>query len=193
AQAVQLAEERGIAIYARHSQPDVRGETIIRKNPSARPGVRAVASDASILAVHLSLRAETAAHVPELIREVAPLGLRFLRLDARGASGFLSQSQRTDAGEVLTRLGALARRLGRDLAELACVEGTALVSCIGSGLEDNPETVARACESLRAAAVSARELHTDAHTLAFVVPSHQRITAVRALHDVFLARRSQNA
>jgi aspartokinase len=82
----------------------------------------------------------------------------------------------------------LARGLGRDLAALDCIEGVALVSCIGSGLEDNPEVVARACECLHAVAVSIRELHTDTHSLAFVVSSEQRTSAVRALHDVFLAR-----
>jgi aspartate kinase len=190
AQAVQLAEERGIAIYARHSRPGVTGETVIRQNPPSRPGVRAVASDASILAIRLSLREGAKAHVPEVIREVGPLGLRYLRIDDRGATGFLSQTQRTDSGDALARLGAFARQLGRDLAALECAEGTALVSCIGSGLEDNPDVFVRSCEGLRMVDVAIREVHTDAHSLAFVVPAAQRGTAVRALHDIFLARKS---
>ena len=192
AQAVQLAEERGIAIYARHSHPDVRGETVIRRNPALGAGVRAVASETSVLAVRLSLRTGSSRHVPTLIREVGPLGLRYLRIDERGAAGFLSQTQRTDCSEVLARLGALARGLAGDLAALECREDVGLVSCIGSGLEDNPELVVRACERLRAAEVAVRELHSDTHSLSFVVPGPQRVRAVQVLHDAFLARRSAN-
>jgi aspartate kinase len=55
AQAVQLAEERGIAIYARHSRPEHTGETVIRRNPAAIPGVLAIASDPAVAALQLSL------------------------------------------------------------------------------------------------------------------------------------------
>lgn len=193
AQAVQLAEARGIAIYARHSHPDVRGETVIRRNPAAVAGVRAVTSDPSALVVRLSLRAGLFRHVPTLIHEVGPLGLRYLRIDERGAAGFLSQTQRTDSGEVLARLGALARRLAGDLAALECREDVALVSCIGSGLEDNPELVHRACERLHTAEVAVRELHSDTHSLAFVVPTAHRVRAVQILHAAFVARASAAA
>lgn len=188
AQAVQLAEERGIAIYARHSRPEVTGESVIRKNPPSRPGVRAVASDPSVLAIRLSLRTCLPEHVLKVIHGVGSLGLRYLRLDGHGATGFLSQAQRTDSSEALARLGVFARDLGRDLAGLECIEGLALVSCIGSALEESPEVITRACESLRSAAVAIREVHTDTHSLAFVVASEQRSAAVRALHDAFIAR-----
>lgn len=188
-QAVLLAEERGIAIYARHSRPDVTGETIIRKNPPTRPGVRAVASDGSIVTIRLSLRAGSSRHVPEVIRQLAPLGLRYLRIDEHGATGFLSLAQRTDGSEALARLGAFTRSLGRDLDGIECIEGLALVSCIGSGLEENPEAMARAYESLHAEGISVREAHTDSHSLAFLVACEQRARAVQALHATFLARR----
>ncbi|MCY1067796.1 aspartate kinase [Nannocystis sp. RBIL2] len=187
-QAVQLAEERGIAIYARHSRPDVTGETVIRKNPPTRPGVRAVASDASIVAINLSLSACSSRHVPEVIRKLAPLGLRHLRIGPRGASGFLSQAQRTDSSEALARLGAFARSLGRDLAGIECVEGFALVSCVGSGLEENPEVMTRAYESLHALEITVLEVYTDSHSLAFLVTREQRARTVRALHATFIPR-----
>ncbi|MFY0537063.1 aspartate kinase [Nannocystis pusilla] len=187
-QAVQLAEERGIAIYARHSRPDVTGETVIRKNPPTRPGVRAVASDASIVAIHLSLSAGSSRHVPEVIRKLAPLGLRHLRIGPHGASGFLSQAQRTDSSEALARLGAFARSLGRDLAGIECVEGFALVSCVGSGLEENPEVMTRAYESLHALEITVLEVYTDSHSLVFLVAREQRARAVRALHATFIPR-----
>ena len=193
AQAVQLAEDRGIAIYARHSHPDVRGETVVRRHPAPNSGVRAIASEVSALAIRLSLRTGTSRHVPTLIREVGPLGLRYLRIDDRGAAGFLSQSQRTDGGDVLARLGALARSLGGDLAALECREDVSLVSCIGSGLEDRPELVACACERLYAGGVAIRELHSDTHSLAFVVPALQRVRAVQILHESLVARGSAGA
>jgi len=190
-QAVQLAEERGIAIYARHSRPEIAGETVIRKNPPSRPGVRAVASDASIVSVKLSLRAGAFRHVPEAIRQIGPLGLRYLQIGEHGVTGLLSQAQRTDSSEALARLGSFARALGRDLAELACVEGFALVSCVGSGFEENPAVIARAYESLRAAEVPVREVHTDSLSLAFIVESGLRAQAVRALHATFVGRGSE--
>lgn len=191
AQAVLLAEERGIAIYARHSRPDVVGETVIRKNPPSRPGVRAVASDASVVAVNMSFRTGRIHHVPEALRSIGPLGLRHLRISGRSVSGFLSQAQRTDSTDALVRLGTFARELGDDLIDLECVEGFALVSCIGSGLEENPQVVARAHECLHSAAVVVREVHTDAHSLTFLVASEQRVHAVRALHSVFIGRRGE--
>lgn len=190
AQAVELAEERGIAIYARHSRPQIAGETIIRANPPSRRAVRAVASDASIVAIHLSFRACPSEHFLEATRQLGPLGLRYLRIDQRGAQGFLSQAQRTDSSEALARLGAFARGLGRDLTAIECVEGYALVTCVGSGLEDNPDVVTRACECLHATQVMVRAVHTDTHSLAFVVASAQRTRAVQALHSAFIRRRS---
>lgn len=189
AQAVQLAEERGIAIYARHSRPEVTGETVIRKNPAREPGVRAVASDASIVALSLSFRACPRSPVPQAISALGPLGLRYLRVDERRAAGLLSPAQRTDVGEAYASIGALARELGAALAEVEQREGLALVSCIGNGLEDRPELLRRACECLADARVSALQMHTDACTLAFVVSEQQRVAAVRALHAEFVARR----
>ena len=188
AQAVQLAEERGIAIYARHSLHGVGGETVIRKNPPARPGVRAVASDASILAIRMSVATCLPGNVPKAMLGLGSLGLRNLRVDGHGASGFLSQAQRTDSSEALARLGGWARGLGRDLAKLECIEGLALVSCVGSALEENPEVIRRACDGLRSAMVAIHEVHTDTHNLAFVVGCEQRSAALRALHDTFIAR-----
>lgn len=189
AQAVQLAEEREIAIYARHSDPALAGETVIRRAPPTGPGVRAVACDASILRIHLSIESCLSRHVQAVTREVGPLGLRYLRIDERGAAGLLARAQRTDSSEVLARLGTFARTLGGDLRALDCLDGSALVSAIGSGLEDRPELVQRACEVLARSGVRIREMHTDTHSLAFVVPAEDRATAVNALHEALVPRR----
>lgn len=190
AQAVQLAEERGIAIYARHSKPEQRGETVIRHNPAPSAGVLAVTSD-SVAAIALTLAPGRDHHAPagptpslmtRLTAGLAPLGLRALHVDERGATGLLSWTQRTDAAEIPARVGALARELRGDLLELRCDDALALVSCIGVGLEDRPDITTQACEVLRAAGVAVRRLLTDARSLGFVVAAAQRVLAVRELH-----------
>jgi aspartate kinase len=189
-QAVQLAEERGIAIYARHTRPEHTGETVIRRNPAVVPGVLAVTSDA-VAALRLSTVPGRPRRTAELAATLGPLGLRSLHIDERGATGLLSWAQRTDAAAVLDRIGSVARSLGADLHELRCDDGLALVSCIGVGLEDRPDIVARACELLRSASVAVTQVLTDTRALAFVVPGHQRLTAVRELHAALISTRAK--
>ena len=192
AQAVQLAEERGIAIYARHTRPERTGETVIRRNPAISPGVLAVTSDA-VAALHFALVPGRAHLAPQLAAALGPLGLRSLHIDERGATGLLSWSQRTEASEVPGRVGALARRLRGDLLELSCHDGLALVSCIGVGLEDRPDVVTQACEVLHVAGVAVRQVFTDARALAFVVARSERLTAVRELHGALVGRAKPDA
>jgi len=189
AQAVQLAEERGIAIYARHSRPEQRGETIIRNNPAPATGVLAVTSD-SVAALTLTLVPGCDHLTPQLAAGLAPLGLRALHVDPRGATGLLSWTQRTDAAQIPARIGAVARALKRDLLELRCDDALALVSCVGVGLEDRPDITTQACEVLRAAGVAVRQLLTDARSLAFLVAGAQRVLAVRQLHTALVPRRA---
>jgi len=190
-QAVQLAEERGIAIYARHSRPEHAGETVIRRNPSVNSGVLAVASDPAVAALTLALVPGRAHLAPQLSAALAPLGLRSLHVDDRGATGLLSWTQRTEAGAVLDRIGALARHLHADLLELRWRDNLALVSCVGVGLEDRPEIGGRACEVLAVAGVDVQQMLTDSRTLTFVVAGTQRLLAVRELHAALLPARAK--
>ena len=190
-QAVQLAEQRGIAIYARHSRPEHTGETVIRRNPVVDSGVLAIASDPAVAALTLALVPGNAHLTPRLAAALAPLGLRSLHVDDRGATGLLSWSQRTEAGSVLDRIGALARHLRADLLELRWRDGLSLVSCIGVGLEDRPEVGARACEVLASAGVEVQQMLTDARTLTFVVAATRRLLAVRELHAALLSARTK--
>lgn len=193
-QAVQLAEERGIAIYARHSRPEHTGETVIRRNPAVHSGVLAVTSDPAVAALQLTLARGRAQLVPQLSAALAPLGLRSLHVDDRGATGLLSWTQRTEAGAVLDRIGALARQLHTDLLELRWRDGLSLVSCVGVGLEERPDVGARACEVLAAAGVEVQQMLTDSRTLTFVVAAARRQLAVRELHAALLpARANQRA
>jgi len=189
-QAVQLAEERGIAIYARHSRPELPGETVVRHNPTPASGVLAVTSDA-VAALSLALVPGRDHLTPRLAAGLAPLGLRALHVDDRGATGLLSWTQRTDAAEIPARIGALARELRDHLLELRCEDGLALVSCVGVGLEDRPDIAAQACEVLRAAGIAVRQLLTEARSLAFVVASAQRLLAVRLLHAALVRTRAK--
>jgi len=192
-QAVQLAEERGIAIYARHSRPDHPGETVIRRNPAVQSGVLAVTSDPAVAALQLTLVRARGHLVPQLSAALAPLGLRSLHVDERGATGLLSWTQRTEAGAVLDRIGALARQLQADLLELRWRDGLALVSCVGVGLEDRPDVGARACEVLAGANIEVQQMLTDSRTLTFVVAAARRLLAVRELHAALLPARASSS
>ena len=186
AQAVQLAEDRGIAIYARHVEPGISGQTVIRRNPVERPGVRAVASDPAIATLDLELRALAPARVGALAERLGGLGLRYLRVDERGAGGLLSLSQRTDAGAILRRFAAITRALGPVVDAAQIREGLAMVSCVGAGVEERPEIPKRALAALDAAKVVIRGVRTDTRSLAFVVAAEHRRAAVVALHAAFI-------
>jgi aspartate kinase len=186
AQAVQLAEERGIAIYARHTQPGITGESVIRKNPAVRAGVHAVTSDTIIhLAIELAAGAAPT-RLAALAAALAGLGLRYLRITDTLAAGLLSTTQRSDAPAALERFSRITAGLGGALAA-AQIEGElALVSCIGAGLEERPDVLTAAIDALTATGVAPRQLHTDTRSLAFVVHRRERLAAVRALHHRFI-------
>lgn len=180
--AVQLAEQQKIAIYARHVRPDQPGETIIRNNPAAEPGVLAISSDAAVAHITLTLHPDAKDLCAQLCAELGPLGLRAVRITNSQVTGILSRTQRTDADETLVRLGTLARNLGRNLSELHCEDHLALVSCIGAGLEDRPDILPLAANTLRLANISVHSCITDHRSLAFAVPRHLRCSAVQLLH-----------
>ncbi len=185
-QAVELAEDRGIAIYARHVSPGITGQTVIRRNPVTKLGVRAVASDPTIVDLGVELRCVAPRVLGELSAELAALGLRYLKVDSRGAGGLLSHSQRTDSGAIVRRFAELVRSLGANV-ESACIrDRLSLVSCIGAGIEERPEIAAHAHRALKAAGISLEGVHTDTRSLAFVVRRSQRRAAVEALHAAFI-------
>ncbi|MGB1277893.1 MAG: aspartate kinase, partial [Nannocystaceae bacterium] len=158
AQAVQLAEERGIAIYARHSNPALRGQTVIRRNPVPRPtGVVAVASDPDVVSLQV-VGGECGKLVdPRIVGLVGNLGLRNLAVDSSGARGIVSRTQQTNAAELVEALQAKARSLG--LPDVRVCSNRALVSCIGAGLEDRHDLLARAVATLERCEIPVYEIH----------------------------------
>lgn len=181
AQAVQLAEERGIAIYARHSNPALRGQTVIRRNPVPRPtGVVAVASDPDVVSLQV-VGGECGKLVdPRIVGLVGNLGLRNLAVDSSGARGIVSRTQQTNAAELVEALQAKTRSLG--LPDVRVCSNRALVSCIGAGLEDRHDLLARAVATLERCEIPVYEIHTDTRTLGFLIPAGRRAQAVRELH-----------
>jgi aspartate kinase len=187
AQAVQLAQERDIVIYTRKTSGE-GGQTVIRRAPAVRTGVRAVASDAEVIGLGLEVAPRSAwVCPPRLAADLGALGLMYLRIDHRGAGGLLSATQRSDVSETIERFGQLARTLGDDLATTQTLDGLALASCIGAGLEERPELLGQALDTLGEAAIEARQIHTDSQTIAFLVPRDRRQDAVRVLHARFVA------
>ena len=186
AQAVELAEDRGIAIYARHVTPGITGQTVIRRNPVTKLGVRAVASDPTVVDLGVELRGAAPREIAELSAAVGGLGLRYLRVDSRGAGGLLSRSQRTDSGAIIRRFSEITRGLGRAVESARVRDGLSLVSCIGAGIEERPEIPAHAYRALTGAGICPEGVHTDTRSLGFVVARRQRRAAVEALHRAFI-------
>jgi len=186
AQAVELAEERGIAIYARHVSPGITGQTVIRRNPITKLGVRAVASDPTVVDLDVELRGVAPRVLAELSADLTAMGLRYLRVDSRGASGLLSRSQRTDSGATVRRFTEVVRSLGGNVESASIRDGLSLVSCVGAGIEERPEIPAHAHRALVNARIGPIGVYTDTRSLAFVVARRQRRAAVEALHRAFI-------
>jgi aspartate kinase len=190
ARAVELAAERGIAIYARASFPEQgggRGETVIRNNPAAPTGVRAVTCDPSIVDVRLRLAVPAGPEVViELGRALGGLGLRYLQIDERGASGLLSASQRDDLGSIESQLGRLVGRLAASVDSVEHRGGLALLTLVGAGLEERDDTVARALAALREAAIPVLGVRTDGQSLAFVLRDRDADRASARAHRELL-------
>ncbi len=176
AQAVALAAERGIAIYARRTD-GTGGETVVRANPQAAPVFRAVASEAPVTLVEHEPPAAT--EVAGALAALADLGLLHVRIDGAGARGVLCPARVADLGHVERHLDALPGVVRRR-SELA------LVSAVGTEPEAQPGALRAAAEALASAAVRAVAAFTDSHSLAFLVPAEQEQVAVRALHAALL-------
>lgn len=184
--AVELASERGIAIYARASASaggEAAGETVIRLNPAQSCGVRAVACDPDIVDLRVRLRGPSSADIiARLLGLAADIGVRYLTIDELGLCGLLSNTQRDDLRAMQTRLGTRLAALEIPFDALEWRGGLALVSLIGTGLEERPETITRTQALLERAGISIRGVKTDSNSIAVLVESACAETATRALH-----------
>ena len=201
ARAVELAAERGIAIYARASFPDRggTGQTVIRRNPATLAGVRAVIGDPRVVALELRVRPRLAAAVlrrtrTTIARRLAGLGLRYLQVDDHGARGLVSASGRDDLETVEAALGALVAELreraggAREIVDsIELRDDLAVISCVGAGLEERDDLVGRALEVLDDAAIPLMGLRTDGQSLALLVQRPHARAATQAIHAALVS------
>ena len=176
AQAVALAAEGGIAIYARRTD-GTGGETVVRANPRSTPVFRAVASEAPVVLIEHTPAPGTA--VTAALESLAAAGLQHLRIDDAGVRGVLCPDRVADPAAARRHLDALP-------GTTRSTEDLALVSAVGTEPEGQPRALAAAARALTGAAIPALAAITDSHALAFLVPGDQEKAAVRALHGALL-------
>lgn len=177
--AVALAQEAGISIYCRATRGSEK-QTVIRLDEKARSGVTAVALDPHVALISLDTDSMG-------LNAAAAAGLRYLSVrnlgdDASGSAsatrrveGVLSFSANDDAQITLDRLDTLGSlRKTLDLA---------LISCIGTGLEEETRLWAEAAIVVGTPLVAA---FSDANTLAFAVAASQGEAVCQALHERFM-------
>ncbi len=181
AQAVALAAEGGIAIYARRTD-GTGGETVVRANPRSAPVFRAVASEAPVVLIEHTPAPGTV--VTAALESLAAAGLQHLRIDGAGVRGVLCPGRVADAAAARRHLDALP-------GTTRSTEDLALVSAVGTEPEGQPHALAAAARALAQAAIPALAAFTDSHALAFLVPADQEQAAVRALHGALLGECAQ--
>ena len=195
ARAVELAAERGIAIYARASFPEAGktpGQTVIRNNPASPTGVRAVTCDPAVAQLRLRLREPASpATIARLGRSLGGLGLAYMRIDERGVDGVLFTSQRDD-------VASFESAVGRAVLELATLDphvevdsvtwrgDLAALTLIGAGLEERHDTIARALDVLTEAGIELAGMRTDGQSLALLIARDAAEHATSIMHQAML-------
>ena len=195
ARAVELAAERGIAIYARASFPEAGktpGQTVIRNNPASPTGVRAVTCDPAVAQLRLRLRElASPATIARLGRSLGGLGLAYMRIDERGVDGVLFTSQRDD-------VASFESAVGRAVLELATLDphvevdsvtwrgDLAALTLIGAGLEERHDTIARALDVLAEAGIELAGMRTDGQSLALLIARDAAEHATAIMHQAML-------
>ena len=193
AQAVALAAQAGIAVYARATgdATDSGKQTVIRPTGSVRTGVRAVTHD-DVAHIEIDF-AEPPTDLALLTAAVFELGLRHPRVSARGVSGLCSSGQRDDTGAVVGRLGEALDRAGVLVADVSVDERCALVSAVGSGLEQRDDLAGAASAALATAAIPVQGAYADARTFGVLVARDAAAQAVRTLHRALIERAPDSA
>jgi len=196
ARAVELAAERGIAIYARASFPNEgkAGQTVIRNNPVAPTGVRAINCDRAIVELGLELREPASPATRAMIMgAIGGLGLLYLHVDARRVSGLVSASARDDLGELESALGELSERLRAaspavEVDSLTLRADLAALTLVGGGLEGRHDTLSRALAVLDALDIPIEGLRTDGQSLALLIDREHADRATGPIHAAMIRR-----
>ncbi|KIG14159.1 Aspartokinase [Enhygromyxa salina] len=201
ARAVELAAERGIAIYARASfpEPGKSGQTVIRNNPAAPTGVRAVTCERQVIELRLRLRLNPGAPASKLVtalgRGLGGLGLAYLQIDERGVSGLLFASQRDDVETLESQVGRIVDQLEQPTAsaglELIEYRGDlAALTLVGAGLEERHDAITQALGVLEAANIALRGIRTDGQSVALLIDRAHATLATQQVHHAMLRSNS---
>ena len=176
AQAVQLAEDADISLFARAT--DGRsGETVVRKQRAPSSGVRAIATDARVLGVQLQ-----SPDPQRCVSTLSELGFGAFHSRGQGLFAEVSLTSRDDHEELRAGVEALAD----DETRIELVE-FATVACVGTGIEARPEVLQEALAALAAAEVEVRGITSDTLTLRFTVSTEHASAATQALHRALIA------
>ncbi len=179
AQAVVIAKERGIAIYARATRGGE--ETVVRKLPPRAPGrVVGVASETGLaLVAARAADSATVASLLSLLDEHQSGGKQF-HLDAPGGQGVLSLVLSL---ENLHDFPRLRRELGSRLAgRVALREGVGAVSAIGAGINARFENLRRTLDTLASMGATVLGASTSSFRISVLVNEKDVPEAVRRLH-----------
>lgn len=200
--AVELAAERGIAIYTRASfpAPGQSGQTVIRNNPAAPTGVRAVTCEPCVIDLRLTLSAPTGAAssariISVLGRGLGGLGLAYLQIDERGLAGLVFASQRDDVETLESQLGRLVQELAQldpslDLDLVEYRSDLAALTLVGAGLEERHDTITRALSVLDEADIELRGIRTDGQSVALLVARAHAKLGTAHMHQAMLRSKS---
>jgi aspartate kinase len=181
AQAVRLAEQADISIFARAT--DGRpGQSQVRKQVRRElEGVRAIVCDARTLFVHLQVPAARTV-------ESGLLELGFISLSRQGEDlhARAPLSQRDDAEGVETKLRELCSELE---ATILVMQTLAAITCVGTALEDDPEVLERAYAAFAQHDIAVVHTSSEVTGLCFGVAPEQANAATRALHAALVEQR----
>jgi aspartate kinase len=195
-EALRLAHEHDVVIYTRSTADADRGsggQSIVRRTRAESKGVRSVAADAAVSALRLQISGSHDDATRIMGECLGPLGLLYLSIESTGCRGLLSETRRDDLGALREAVDGLAQRLaalpGIDAAKVEIREDLGLVTCVGTGLEQDSCAFETALGALAEIGVAPQGIHTDSHSLSFSVPRSSVDTATRALHASMIISR----
>ena len=184
AQAIRLAQEKDIAIYTRRSAGG-GGQTVIRKSQKTTQGTTAVVCDPDVSLLRLTLADKDDTSSFEQCSEVgSELGLLYFHVDHQEMSGILSLSTRDDSSAVFSALGTLGLNLGERLDSIESRGDLALISCIGTGLEEQAGLMHRALGQLKDQDIDVVKMMTDGLSIAFLINASMHKQATAILHKL---------
>jgi aspartate kinase len=193
-QAVELAREAGILVYARATSGGGDG-TRLGGSRDDRRGAVGVTSTTGLVALELAPTTPTATTTPtapagaasaragELAQALAAEGAKILRLESNGkggASALLTTDDLPDWSAVRERL---QKAFG---AGLSVTDDLALVTVVGEGLGRDPGALSRALSVAGDAGAKVAGVDASPLRLSLLVPPGNAPELVRALHAAFI-------